>query len=214
MLECFVLPKTVCYQTSIELMQNKVEQVISDKTKAYLLLTEYDDLYTLGSTANMQEVLDIGDIPLFKTNRGGKVTYHGPGQRIIYPIIHLCYFNYDLRQYLTFLANILIQTFASIGLTTFYCPEKIGIWIRTNTQELKIASIGIKIKKWVAYHGISVNIAPNLAQFDKIIACGLNGYKHTSLKNLNIDISFGAFDMIIKERFSSQLNRLILSEAI
>jgi lipoyl(octanoyl) transferase len=239
MIEWIVLPK-MNYPDSLILMSQKVQDVILDNRKICVLLLECDDAYTMGSSADVKDLINPGQIPFYQTDRGGKTTYHGPGQRIIYPIIHLSHFNKDLKAYMNFLTKVLIDTFAEFGLHTYFCPEKIGIWTNTNShlkqccnlprshilgmlcscinclvlkrkwygrndQELKIASIGIRIKKWVAYHGIAVNISPNLNKFDGIVACGLDGYKQTSLQSLGLDISFAQFDKILKKRFTTNL---------
>jgi lipoyl(octanoyl) transferase len=183
-------------------MNKKVDEVIADNSKAFVLLLEYGDLYTLGSSAKEAHLLNVGDIPCYKTERGGQVTYHGPGQRIIYPIIHLSHFDKDIRKYLNFLASALIATFADLGLATFFCSERIGIWTRFDGRELKIASIGIKVRKWVAYHGIAVNIATDLSKFERIIACGIAGQQQGSLGSCGLGLLPAAtFDGALRKHF-------------
>jgi lipoyl(octanoyl) transferase len=203
MLEWVVLNERLSYPDSMRLMSQKVEEVISDRSKAFVMLLEYDDLYTLGSSAKQSDLLNTGNISCYETDRGGQVTYHGPGQRIIYPIIDLSYFQKDIKKYLNFLATALVATFAELGLATFFCPEKIGIWTLRDYGELKIASIGIKVRKWVAYHGIAVNISTDLSKFDGILACGIQGgsLRATSLHALGLPISFAAFDEALARHF-------------
>jgi lipoyl(octanoyl) transferase len=196
-----VLPKFISYPASLQLMQQKVQEVIADNKKIFVLLLEYDDVYTLGSSATKDDLLSISHIPYYQSDRGGQVTYHGPGQRVIYPIIHLSYFDKDIKKYINFLQTTLISTFKELGLTTFFCPEKIGIWVHHDGGQQKIASIGVKVKKWVACHGVSVNIATNLANFDNIVACGLRGYQQTSLEKLGININFEEFDQLFYTQF-------------
>jgi lipoyl(octanoyl) transferase len=200
-IEWLRLPGLTSYPASTELMLEKVCQVIRCPEQVFILLLEYPDLYTLGSSASQDDLLNIQSIPFFCTDRGGKTTYHGPGQLIIYPIIHLSYFNYDIKMYLNFLQQVLVQTFAEIGVAAFACNEKIGIWTKVGGFEQKLASIGIRVKKWAAYHGASVNIAPNMANFDKIIACGLKGGQQTSLQNLGYNTSFSDFVDAFKGKF-------------
>jgi len=202
MLEWVVLKERCSYPDSMQLMKQKVDEVIADNSKAFVLLLEYGDLYTLGSSAKEAHLLNVGDIPCYKTERGGQVTYHGPGQRIIYPIIHLSRFDKDIKKYLNFLANALIATFADLGLATFFCPERIGIWTRLNGRELKIASIGIKVRKWVAYHGLAVNISTDLSKFERIIACGIAGQGQGSLHSCGLGVlPAAAFDAALRGRF-------------
>lgn len=189
------------YPRSIELMHQKVQEMIAGSSKMCVMLLEYDDVYTLGSSANSSDLLDIGKIPFYKTDRGGQATYHGPGQRIIYPIIDLAVFDKDIKKYLHFLANAVIATLAEFGVESFFCPERVGIWVRSDDRDLKIASIGIKVKKWVAYHGIAVNIAPDLANFGRIIACGLAGCGQTSLQALGMNASLADFDQVLQKHF-------------
>lgn len=202
MLEFITLDKTSNYQESVNFMLSKVDQVIANNLKRYVIFTQYTDLYTLGASADIADLGSVHNIPFYISDRGGKVTYHGPGQSIIYPVMHLSLFDRDLRKYLTFLASILISTFNDLGIDTYFCKERIGIWAKIAEGDKKIASIGIKIKKWVAYHGISVNIAPDMTKFHKIIACGISGYQQTSLKQLGLDISLDAFNKIIADQFA------------
>ncbi len=190
------------YTLSLELMLLKTQEVILSPEKAFVILLEHPELYTLGSSADQNDLLNIGNIAFFYTDRGGKTTYHGPGQLMIYSIIHLSYFNYDIKKYVHFLMQVLTATFLDIGVKAYPCSEKIGIWTKINNVSYKLASIGIKVKKWVAYHGASVNLAPNLANFDNIIACGMEGAAHTSLQKLGYNTDFDTFIDIFKSKFS------------
>jgi lipoyl(octanoyl) transferase len=202
MLEFITLDKTSNYQESVNFMLSKVDQVIANNLKRYVIFTQYTDLYTLGASADIADLGNVHNIPFYISDRGGKVTYHGPGQSIIYPVMHLSLFDRDLRKYLAFLASILISTFNDLGIDTYFCKERIGIWAKIAEGDKKIASIGIKIKKWVAYHGISVNIAPDMAKFHNIVACGISGYQQTSLKQLGLDISLEDFNKITTDKFT------------
>lgn len=201
MIEFIKLPQYIDYNESIKIMMDKVQEVLIHPDKIYVLLIEYSDLYTLGTSASDKDLLDVKGAQIYKAARGGQVTYHGPGQRVIYPILHLSHFNKDIRQYINFLGKVLIDSFNGLGVETYLSDKNIGVWTKTTNE--KLASIGIKVSKWVAHYGIAVNISTNLSKFSKIIPCGINKPHQTSLHNLDIRISMKEFDKIFQSRFKN-----------
>lgn len=187
-------------------MQEKVQEVQNDNSKIYLLAVEYDHLYTLGTSADSSHLLNIGNIAHYISERGGQVTYHGPGQRIIYPIIHLDRFHKDIRKYVTFLAEAVVNTLALYGVQARFCQKNIGVWVNRDNLDYKIASIGVRIKKWVSYHGIAINICPDLAKFDNIIACGLKNGRHISLQSCGVNTTLSEFDRYFCKTIYSMLD--------
>lgn len=202
-MEFVTLPEYIDYDESVKIMMDKVQDVLIHPDKIYVLLVEYPDLYTLGTSASDNDLLDIKGAQIHKAARGGQVTYHGPGQRVIYPILHLSHFNKDIRRYIDFLGKVLIDTFNELGVETYLSNKNIGLW--TKTTDEKLASIGIKVSKWITYYGIAVNISTDLAKFSQIIPCGINHPHQTSFRQLGIKISMDEFDKILRKRFRMNL---------
>jgi len=199
MIEFITLPQYIDYNESISIMMGKVQDVLIHPDKIYVLLIEYPDIYTLGTSASDKDLLDVKGELVYKVARGGRVTYHGPGQRVIYPILHLSCFNKDIRQYINFLGKVLIDSFNELGIETYLSDQNIGIWTKKTNE--KVVSIGIKVSKWVAHYGVAVNISTDLSKFSKIIPCGINHPHQTSLYNLGANVSIDEFDQIFRSIF-------------
>jgi lipoyl(octanoyl) transferase len=193
------------YEKGIELMNEKLTSIIEIRKEETILLLEHEDIYTAGRM--VQDKADIIDknIQIINTDRGGKITYHGPGQRVVYPIMDLNHFQKDIKKYISFLQNLIINTLYKIGIEAHTDRTGIGVWTIKENDLYKIASIGIRVKKWVAHHGLAINISNDLKKFDAIIPCGIKDYKHTSIKKLGINIELEEFDKI----FIKEFNKLI-----
>ena len=191
------------YSSTLALMEQTVDAVINKLQPETTYLLEHQEVYTTGTNYTSSEILNLGNIPIIHTGRGGKCTYHGPGQRVIYPIIDLSTKTRqkDVKLYIKMLEEWIIRSLDIIGVTSFIIPDRVGIWVKYGKSEAKIASIGIRIRKWVTYHGIAVNISTNLARFSRIIPCGINDFPVTSLAELGVDISLKEFDNILKAEF-------------
>jgi lipoyl(octanoyl) transferase len=194
------------YAKAIEIMHHRLDKVISDIQKQTILFLEHKDVYTAGRMACCDSDIIDKSINVIQTDRGGKITYHGPGQRVIYPILNLNYFGKDIKKYVSFLQSLIINCLNIIGIKAHIDKAGVGIWTIYENDLYKIASIGIKVKKWVAYHGLSINISNDLAKFDSIIPCGIKEYKHTSIKKLGIDISLEEFDQIFIKEFKNMIS--------
>lgn len=192
------------YLQTLSLMEEKVAQVIEKSSQETIYLTEHADVYTAGTNFKPQELLVRNNIPVVYTGRGGKFTYHGKGQRVIYPILDLSskHRQKDLKLYVRNLELWIINSLAHFGVIGYTVPFRVGIWVKINEQEFKIAAIGVRIKKWVTYHGIAVNVATNLDKYNGIIPCGLPDFPVTSLLKLGVDISLVEFDDVLKQEFS------------
>ena len=199
------LPQTSDYPASVKFMEEKAFCVAQNPAQYFMLLCQYEDLFTMGSSADKAHLLDIGNIACYQSSRGGQITYHGPGQRVIYPIIHLSLFNKDIRKYIRFLADTIITTLDHFDIKGFFCEDKIGVWVGVDGRHYKIASIGVRVKKWVAYHGLAVNIDPDMSKFGKIIACGIKDNAHTSMAALGAKIHISEFDKQFKTVFLKNL---------
>ena len=204
MVKWITLPGLVDYQVGIKTMEDQLVRVINSIEPDTIFLLEHKEVYTAGTSHNVEELLKPDLFPVIYTGRGGKFTYHGPGQRIIYPIINLNNTDKvkDLKLYITQLEKWIILTLAELGVHAFTIQGKVGIWVKNSRNiESKIGAIGIRVRKWVAYHGIAVNISPNLNNYSGIIPCGINDFPITSLEDMGINISMIEFDIILKKKF-------------
>lgn len=204
MVEWITLPGLVDYQEGIKIMEDQLDRVINSMQPDTIFLLEHKEVYTAGTSHNVEELLKPDLFPVIYTGRGGKFTYHGPGQRIIYPIINLNNTDKvkDLKLYITQLEKWIILTLAELDVNAFTIQGKVGIWVKNSRNiESKIGAIGIRVRKWVTYHGIAVNISPNLDNYSGIIPCGINDFPITSLEDMGINISMTEFDIILKKKF-------------
>lgn len=204
MVKWITLPGLVDYQEGIKIIEDQLDRVINSMQPDTIFLLEHKEVYTAGTSHNVEELLKPDLFPVIYTGRGGKFTYHGPGQRIIYPIINLNNTDKvkDLKLYITQLEKWIILTLAELGVHAFTIQGKVGIWVKNSRNiESKIGAIGIRVRKWVTYHGIAVNISPNLDNYSGIIPCGINDFPITSLEDMGINISMTEFDIILKKKF-------------
>ena len=204
MVKWITLPGLVDYQEGIKIMEGQLDRVINSMQPDTIFLLEHKEVYTAGTSHNVEELLKPDLFPVIYTGRGGKFTYHGPGQRIIYPIINLNNTDKvkDLKLYITQLEKWIILTLAELDVNAFTIQGKVGIWVKNSRNiESKIGAIGIRVRKWVTYHGIAVNISPNLDNYSGIIPCGINDFPITSLEDMGINISMTEFDIILKKKF-------------
>ena len=201
------------YEDSINLMEKRVNEIYLNKKSELIWLLNHDHIYTLGATGTEKEIRGKLNAPLLRTNRGGKITYHGPGQRIIYFLISLNDRKRDIRKFVDLIENSAIKVLKEFDIEAKTFPGRVGIWIVKNKndyleKEQKIGAIGLRIKKWVTYHGLSFNINPDLKYYEKIDACGLKDYSATSMKSLGINISNDEFDKIYLKYFLEDLDKL------
>jgi len=181
--------KPVEYKEAIDFLQKRLLQVNQKKKTELIWILEHPSIYTAGTNYDESEILDKS-INVIKTNRGGKVTYHGPGQSIFYFVIDLNKRKKDIRKFTTTIENIIIQTLKEYKINAFNDRDNIGIWVNHKNKIKKIAAIGIRVSKWIAYHGFSININNNLENYNKIIPCGIKNKGVSSLKlikNQNYD---------------------------
>jgi lipoyl(octanoyl) transferase len=202
-LDWISLPGLIDYNIGLDLMQQRVSDVILHKEKETVFLLEHQDVYTAGTSYKANELLSCENIPIIYTGRGGKFTYHGPGQRVIYPILNLGGENRsaDLKLYIRLLEQWIINTLQKLDIKAYTLDGKVGIWVNQNHTPAKIAAIGVRIKKWVTYHGIAININTDLSKYSGIIPCGISNFPVTSLSNIGIKISLVDFDYLLKKEF-------------
>jgi len=168
-------------------VQEKQEQALLDVINGEnekLFINELDDVYTAGTSANIETDYFNKNIPLVKTGRGGQITYHGPGQIVAYPILNLNNREKDLKKYIEDLEKWIINTLARVDIDAF-TTDDVGVWVKdTNGSIKKIAAIGIRVRKWVTFHGIALNVNPDLEKFNGIIPCGIKTHGVTSISNI------------------------------
>jgi len=202
MVDWIKLPGLVDYATADKMMEDRVSNIINQDQGEAVYLVEHNDVYTAGTSYDPKELLSHENIPVIYTSRGGKFTYHGPGQRVIYPVLNLSNRQKDIRLYVRDLENWMIDSLAHFGVKAMTFPGKVGIWVNTSENKLaKIGAIGIRVRKWVAYHGIAVNVSTNLDKYCGIIPCGIHDFPVTSLHELGIKIDLQEFDDILKIEF-------------
>ena len=201
------------YKIALIQMEEIVNKIISGDAKETIWLLEHNEIYTAGTSTKDIHLKNVKGAPVIKTNRGGQLTFHGPGQRIIYLMINLERFSYDIRKYVSFLEQLIMNTLYEFNISTHRWDKAIGVWTykQINSRKIvkkerhKIASIGIRVRKKISFHGISVNINPNLNFFEKIVPCGLENSKATSAKELGVQVSYDDFDEAIKFNFEKLL---------
>ena len=179
----------VHFLDALEFMQKRVDEIIAGNAPGLIWILEHHPVYTAGISANEADLLGKTDIPIFKTNRGGKYTYHCPGMKIIYVMLDLKKFfapeQPDVSRFVEFLENWVIKILADFGIKGEIRKGRVGIWVGDeNNSEKKIAALGIKLKKWVSYHGIAINVSPDLSGFNNIVPCGIKEFGVTSIAEI------------------------------
>lgn len=191
-------------------MQNRVKGIIEGTEEQALWFLEHSQLYTAGTGANDNELLQPEKFPVHQTGRGGKYTYHGPGQRIAYIMLDLKRIHTgapDIKKFVRQIETWVIESLAEFGIRGETHPGRVGIWVTTaEGKEEKIAAIGIRVQKWVSYHGIAININTNLDDYDGIVPCGIKEYGITSLHKLGKVISMEEFDKVMTAKFTQIFN--------
>jgi lipoyl(octanoyl) transferase len=174
---------------------------IADGTAPELVwLIEHPPIYTAGTSAREEDLLDPR-FPVFKTGRGGQFTYHGPGQRVGYVMLNLRPRGGDVRRYVHDLEEWLIRALKRFDVKGERRSDRVGIWVVRGDREDKIAAIGVRVRRWVTFHGIALNVAPDLTHFDGIVPCGIRGHGVTSLKDLGIVVDFNEVDLALRAAF-------------
>ena len=175
--------KPVKYEDALTFMEHRLREINEKKSKDLIWILEHEEIYTAGTSYKETEILDKS-IKIIKTNRGGKITYHGPGQLICYFVIDLKKRNKDIRKLISTIEKTIIDTLKYYNIETFADKKNIGIWYNYNKQIKKIAAIGVRVSKWIAYHGFSINIKNDLKRYEAIIPCGIEDKGVTNLKEI------------------------------
>ena len=197
--------KPVIYEDAKKMMEDRLLNVDQNKSNELIWTLEHPEIYTAGTSYNESDILDKS-IKILETNRGGKITYHGPGQLICYFVIDLKKRKKDVRNFITIIEKTIIDTLQFFNIKTFSDKENIGIWYKDNEQTKKVAAIGVRISKWIAYHGFSININNNLDKYKAIIPCGIKDKGITNLKQIK-DQDYRELEKKLVEVFISNLNK-------
>ncbi len=176
--------KPVNYLDAIDFLEKRITKIIRNDADELIWILEHPSIFTAGTGFNENDILDKS-IKVVKTSRGGKITWHGPGQLVCYFVINLNNRKKDIRKFLNIIENSIIASLKKFGINSYSDRKNIGIWTKINNKEKKIGAIGIKVKKWIAYHGFSININSSMSNYKKIIPCGIKGKEITSLKKIN-----------------------------
>ena len=182
-IEIKITKKPVEYKKAITFLENRLIKLRNNKANELIWLLEHPNTYTAGTSYSDNEILDK-NIKIIKTSRGGKVTWHGPGQKICYFVVDLNRRKKDIRKFISILEKTIIETLKEYKIQSYSDKKNIGIWINHDNQVKKVAAIGVRVKKWIAYHGFSININNNLNEYKKIIPCGIKDKKVTNLKQI------------------------------
>ena len=191
-------------------MEERAAAIAEGTAEECIWLLEHPPLYTAGSSADPKDLLDPDALPVFQTRRGGQYTYHGPGQRIAYVLLNVGERGRDLRRFVEELETWVIETLAQFGLRGEIRPGRVGVWLQRpekapqpdgSPAEDKIAAIGIRMRKWISYHGISINVEPDLSHFDGIVPCGIAQHGVTSLVDMGLPVTMDDLDVALRSNF-------------
>ncbi|SFJ11895.1 lipoyl(octanoyl) transferase [Phyllobacterium sp. CL33Tsu] len=198
------------YDTALGFMDERVAAIRDGRARELVWLVEHPPLYTAGTSAKAADLLVADRFPVHATGRGGEYTYHGPGQRVVYVMLDLKRRREDIRAFVTALEQWIITTLASFNVRGERREDRVGVWVTRlerpplpdgSPAEDKIAAIGIRLRKWVSFHGISINVEPDLAHFDGIVPCGVRGHGVTSLVDLGLPVDMHDVDRALLEAF-------------
>lgn len=198
-----VAPALVPYDEAVARMEREVEAIVSGRAPERVWLLEHPPLYTAGTSAKIEDLVDPRRFPVFKSARGGQYTYHGPGQRVAYVMLDLKRRGGDVRAFVTGLEAWIIATLASFGVTAERREDRVGVWVAHGSREDKIAAIGIRVRHWVSFHGISINVDPDLTHFSGIVPCGIHEHGVTSLADLGVKVSMQDVDRGLQRSFTN-----------
>ena len=194
-MEIKISKKPVKYEEAMEYLNERVHQVSQNRNEELIWFLEHKSVYTCGVNFNQNDVLDK-NVKIVKTNRGGKITWHGPGQLICYFVIDISKRKKDIRKFITVIEKSIIETLKDFKISSFSDRKNIGIWVLDKKEEKKIAAIGIRVKKWIAFHGFSLNLSNNLDDYKKIVPCGISDKGISKIDN---------FKKVSKDRIINRL---------
>ena len=200
----------VDYQTALEKMDNHAQKMIQGEAREKIWLLEHPPLYTAGTSADEMDLIEPNRFPIFETKRGGQYTYHGPGQRVVYVMLDLNKRGKDIKKFIENLEAWIIQTLAEFNVVGQSRSGRVGIWVERPDKpknidgffkEEKIAAIGVRLRKWITLHGLSINVDPDLEHFQGIVPCGIKEHGVTSLVDLGLPVTMTDLDVALTKNF-------------
>ena len=198
--EWIVRPGLLPYPEAVDFMEKRVAEIADGKARELVWLVEHPPIYTAGTSAKEGDLLEAR-FPVFKTGRGGQFTYHGPGQRVGYVMLDLRRRNGDVRRYVHDLEEWLIRALARFNIKGERREGRVGIWVVRGSREDKIAALGVRVRRWVTFHGVALNVEPDLTHFSGIVPCGIRGHGVTSLTDLGIPATMADADVALRAAF-------------
>lgn len=198
----------VPYDEALAFMEMRAGEIRSGTARECVWLLEHPPLFTAGTSADPAELFNPSGFPVYDAGRGGRYTYHGPGQRVGYVMLDLERRGRDVRRLVSSLEGWIIASLGDLGVSAHRAEGRIGIWVGEGAAEAKIAALGIRIKRWVTLHGFSINVCPDLAHFGGIVPCGISEFGVTSLHSLGKEIAIECVDSALKRSFPSFISNL------
>lgn len=194
----------VPYEEAVATMEQRVADIHHGGKPELMWFLEHPPLYTAGSSAKTSDLLDNKRLPVYETGRGGQYTYHGPGQRVVYVMLDLAKHGRDVKTFVHTLEQWIIDSLNILGIKGERRCGRVGIWVQHHGREEKIAALGVRLRRWVSYHGIAINVDPDLSHFQGIVPCGISNFGVTSCAALGVNVSLSELDAILKEQWQKQ----------
>jgi len=204
--EYFIDRELVDYPFSIDFMEKKVESIHNNTSREFIWFLEHDNIYTAGTSSKASDLVEKNKFKVYESSRGGQYTYHGPGQRVIYLMLNIRKNGYDIRKFISMLEQWIIVSLSDIGLKATKDRSHVGIWVREEKSLKKISSIGLRVRKGITFHGVSLNLNPNLENFKGINPCGNNPNEMTSLKEMGLEKEIKNIDKLLINNFEKIFN--------
>ena len=199
--ELLISSTPVAYPDALTLMEARVADIQAGTAAEALWLLEHPALYTAGTSAQVGDLLGTQPFPVYDSGRGGQYTYHGPGQRVAYLMLDVARRGRDVRAFVTSIETWVSRALGEFSLQPRTYPDRVGLWVDTPLDEAKIAAIGIRLRKWVSFHGVAINVSPDLSHFGGIIPCGISDKGVTSLEALGLPVSMPDLDVALIKHF-------------
>ena len=190
-IEYFQEERVIDYPYSIKFMEKKVEEIYKNNCREFLWFLEHDNIYTAGTSAKPEDLIEKNKFKVYESSRGGQYTYHGPGQKIIYLMLNLRKKGYDIRKFIALIEEWIIISLKDIGLKAINDKDHVGIWVEDKNTLKKISSIGLRVRKGITFHGVSINMNPNLENFKGINPCGNNPNDVTTTDGSQVALNSG-----------------------
>jgi len=200
----------VDYGEALDFMETRVGEIRDGSKPEIVWLLQHPPLYTAGTSAKANDLLDAERFPVYEAGRGGQYTYHGPGQRVAYVLLDLKHHGSDVRAFVQKLEEVMIRTLAAFDVVGERRDGRVGIWVADPQHigtEAKIGAIGVRVRKWVSFHGLALNVNPDLSHFSSIVPCGISEHGVTSLADLHVEATIGDVDTVLRQTFEAVFKR-------